>query len=104
MPLLGSYAATSIVIASTIILVVVIRLFFRKALESTKRWPYQRQLLVFLVFLLGLFLSIAFLPLDHEIKMQILSILGLLLSAVIALSSTTLVSNAMAGIMLRMTH
>ena len=47
MPLLGSYAATSIVIASTIILVVVIRLFFRKALESTKRWPYQRQLLVF---------------------------------------------------------
>jgi small conductance mechanosensitive channel len=104
MPLLGSYAATSIVIASTIILVVVIRLFFRKALESTKRWPYQRQLLVFLVFLIGLFLSIAFLPLNHEIKMQILSILGLLLSAVIALSSTTLVSNAMAGIMLRMTH
>lgn len=104
MPLLGSYAATSIVIASTIVMVVLIRLFFRKALESTKRWPYQRQLLVFLVFLIGLFLSIAFLPLNHEIKMQILSVLGLLLSAVIALSSTTLVSNAMAGIMLRMTH
>jgi small-conductance mechanosensitive channel len=104
MPFLGSYLATAIVIAGTALLVVLIRLVYRKTLESTKRWPYQRQLLIFLVFLIGLFLSIALLPLDHEIKMQILSVLGLLLSAVIALSSTTLVSNAMAGIMLRMTH
>ena len=101
---LRSYAATLIVLVSTIVLVVFIKLFFKNVLESSKRWPYQRQLLVFLIVLVGLFFSIAFLPIDHEVKNQILSVLGILLSAIIALSSTTLVGNAMAGIMLRITH
>lgn len=47
-----------------------------------------------------MFISIALLPLEHEVKNQILS----LLRPVIALFSTALVSNAMAGLMLRITH
>lgn len=43
------------------------------------------------------------LPLSDETQGQILSLLGVVLTAVIALSSTTFVSNAMAGIMLKMT-
>lgn len=54
--------------------------------------------------LAGLFIFVAFLPIETEIRNLIFSIFGILLSAVIALSSTTLVSNAMAGIMLRITH
>ncbi|TXS93960.1 mechanosensitive ion channel family protein [Parahaliea maris] len=43
------------------------------------------------------------LPISDDTQGQILSLLGVVLTAVIALSSTTFVSNAMAGIMLKMT-
>ena len=103
MNVLGSYTSTIVAVLGTIALVVVIHFVFRKTVESSKRWPYQRQFLVFLIVLVGLFMSIAFLPIHNEVKNQILSVLGILLSAIIALSSTTLVSNAMAGLMLRVT-
>ncbi|MBI9096429.1 MAG: mechanosensitive ion channel [Sphaerochaeta sp.] len=99
-----SYLTTFIVVVGTVILMILVRFFFRNTVESSKKWPYQRQLLTAGIVLLGLFLSIGFLPLDQLVKNQILSVLGILLSAVIALSSTTLVGNAMAGIMLRMMH
>lgn len=44
------------------------------------------------------------LPISDETQGQILSLLGVVLTAVIALSSTTFVSNAMAGIMLQATQ
>lgn len=103
MNVLGQYTSTAITVIGTIILVVIIRLLFRKTVESSKRWPYQRQLLIFLVVLIGIFLSIALLPIENTVKNQILSVLGILLSAIIALSSTTMVSNVMAGLMLRVT-
>jgi len=99
-----SYLTTFIVIVGTAAMILLVRFFFRNTLESTKKWPYQRQLLTAGIVLLGLFLAIGFLPMDHLVKNQILSVLGILISAVLALSSTTLVGNAMAGIMLRMMH
>ena len=104
MEVILSYLTTFIVIVGTTALIFLVRFFFRNTLESTKKWPYQRQLLTAGIVLLGLFLAIGFLPMDHQVKNQILSVLGILLSAVIALSSTTLVGNTMAGIMLRMMH
>ncbi|MGH0053193.1 MAG: mechanosensitive ion channel family protein [Sphaerochaetaceae bacterium] len=103
MNVLDPYTSTALTVIGTILVVTVIRLLFRKTVESSKRWPYQRQLLVFLVVLIGIFLSIAFLPIENTVKNQILSVLGILLSAIIALSSTTMVSNIMAGLMLRVT-
>jgi len=55
---------------------------------------------IFIV-LFGLFLIILFMPVGMEIKKQILSMLGVLLSAVIALSSTHIIGNILAGIMIR---
>ncbi len=46
-------------------------------------------------------LLVLVLPLDAETRGQLLSLFGLVLTAVIALSSTTFVANAMAGLMLR---
>lgn len=51
--------------------------------------------------LLGLVVLLAILPIDNDRRGQLLSLLGILLSAAIALSSTTVLGNAMAGIMLR---
>ena len=44
------------------------------------------------------------LPIDNDTRGQLLGLLGLLMTAVIALSSTTFISNAMAGLMLRAVH
>lgn len=44
------------------------------------------------------------LPVSESTRHDLLSLLGLLLTGVIALSSTTFVSNAMAGLMLRAVH
>jgi len=44
------------------------------------------------------------LPLEAGVRGQILSLIGVVLTAIIALSSTTFVSNAMAGIMLQATR
>jgi MFS superfamily sulfate permease-like transporter len=65
MDIFGSYTSTIIAVLSTIVLVVVIHFLFRKTVESSKRWPYQRQFLVFLIVLVGLFMSIAFLPIHN---------------------------------------
>jgi len=56
--------------------------------------------------IIGLVLSanvvvVLLLPLGAELRGQLLSLFGLVLTAIIALSSTTLVANAMAGLMLR---
>ncbi len=47
---------------------------------------------------------IIMLPISEQTRGQVLSLLGVVLTAVIALSSTTFVSNAMAGIMLQATQ
>lgn len=100
------FLASAIVVVCAIVLVIATRLFFNRSIRtaSGKSFPYHRQLVTFAIVLLGLFLAVGFLPIAHEVKGQILSVLGVLLSAVIALSSTTLVGNAMAGIMLRLMH
>ncbi len=63
------------------------------------RWRIQLVLLA-LTFV-GLLAVITALPLGDTLRGQILSLVGVLLSAAIALSSTTFVGNAMAGVLLR---
>ena len=100
------FLGSLIVVVAVVVLLVLIRFFLNRSIKkaSGNSLPYHRQLVTFAIVLLGLFLAIAFLPIEHEVKGQILSVLGILLSGVIALSSTTLVGNAMAGIMLRLMH
>jgi small-conductance mechanosensitive channel len=98
------YLASFITIISAVLVILAGRFILKKVTTDTRIYPYHRQLLTFMVSLLALFIAIALLPINHELRTQILSVLGILLSGVIALSSTTLVGNAMAGIMLRLMH
>lgn len=91
------YTGVLIVIVLTIVLVRVFKIIFRKKQAE----PYYNQLASLLIVNFGMFLLVLFLPISNDMKKQILSIIGLLLSAVVALSSTSLIGNAMAGIMLR---
>lgn len=51
--------------------------------------------------LLGCMIILLAVPIDDDTRSQLIGLLGLLLSVVIALASTTFVANAMAGFMLR---
>ncbi|BCE01168.1 mechanosensitive ion channel family protein [Marinicellulosiphila megalodicopiae] len=61
-----------------------------------------RQVLFFFISIVIFVGLILVLNVPESIKGQILSLLGILLTAVIALSSTTFVANAMSGLLLRM--
>lgn len=63
--------------------------------------PVSRQVLMLLFTTAGILLVIFVLPISETGRGQILSLLGIVITAVIALSSTTFVANVMAGLMLR---
>lgn len=74
----------------------------RPDLGAESRLP--RQLMMFLLATIGLLLVLLVLPISDTARGQVLSLLGVVLTGIIAFSSTTLVANAMAGLMLRMTR
>jgi len=60
-----------------------------------------RSIVLFLIILVGFISIILALPLEENQKSQITSLIGIVLSAVLGLSSTTFIGNALAGIMLK---
>lgn len=70
-------------------------------MDNDKKLPRQVAILFFVF--VGFVIIILSLPISENNKNQVLSLLGILISAIIAFSSTTIVSNLMAGIMLRIT-
>ncbi len=78
-----------------------LHVYFEKRLKVRPQLGFQRQTVMLLLTLLGLLMLIVTSPLSDAQKGQLLSLIGLLLSATIALSATTFLGNAMAGIMLR---
>jgi small-conductance mechanosensitive channel len=72
----------------------------RPELGSEKRLP--RQLALFAFAGIGATLFVAVLPVAESIRGQMLTLSGLVISAIVALSSTTLIGNAMASMMIRL--
>ena len=90
---------------TTIIVLVLVARFANKRLvshfEGKPHLAFRRQLIQLGGVLAVILALILFLPLDSELRGQLLGLYGIVLSATIALSSTTLVGNVMAGIMLK---
>lgn len=72
---------------------------FRKIKATPSDGNITRRAIAFFLVLFGLVVFILSLPIDKSTKGQILSFLGILISAGIALSSTTLLGNLIAGFM-----
>jgi small-conductance mechanosensitive channel len=81
--------------------VVVVNLLLRKPSVQTQGHRFRGQLSVLFVVLAALIGLILTLPLQSDTRGQLLTLLGLLLTAIITLSSPTIAANAMAGFMLR---
>jgi small conductance mechanosensitive channel len=62
---------------------------------------FRNQLIMTGAVFLGLLIVILGLPIDQTMRGQLLSLIGIIISAGIALSSSTILGNAMAGIMLK---
>lgn len=68
---------------------------------SRPSYRYRQQLALLAITIVGIVVAILVSPLSEDQEGDLLSLLGILLSAAIALSSTTLLGNALAGFMLR---
>ncbi|HEY2784168.1 MAG TPA: mechanosensitive ion channel domain-containing protein [Fimbriiglobus sp.] len=79
-------------------------LLLRRSLALDKDRRLSRQLILFGLVLIGIAAAILALPTSANTRNELLTVLGLLASGIIALSSTTIVANAMAGLMLRSTR
>jgi len=73
-----------------------------KHYEAYPHLKFRRQLIQMTGVLVGILCVILFMPFTNQLRGQLLSLYGLIVSATIALSSTTLVGNIMAGVMLKM--
>ena len=85
--------------ASTLILMVVGIWFIGRIFANQPNLRIYRQLALVGLFILALFVFVSLAPIDD--KASIINVLGLAVTAIIGLSSTTFVSNAMAGLMLK---
>ena len=92
---------TVITVVGTIALVLAGRWLLDKYIADKRALSYQRQLFTFVASLLGFLVAVSVLPIPVAVRSQMLSVFGILLSVVVAFSSTSLVGNAMAGVMLR---
>jgi small-conductance mechanosensitive channel len=72
-----------------------------KYFEGRPHLRFRQQLIQIGGFLLAILVVILFMPFGDVLRGQLLSLYGLIISATIALSSTTLVGNVMAGLMLK---
>ena len=89
----------------TVVLSVAILLILNKSLR--RHWgknpdaQFRFQLIMLALTLAAVIAFVVTLPVNDALRGQLLSLLGILLSAAIALSSTTFIGNIMAGIMLK---
>jgi small conductance mechanosensitive channel len=94
LPLVAALAGVSIVLAAAHILL-------ERRYGNHPQTRFRVQLILITLTFIGLLVIVLSLPLDDSLRGQLLGFLGILLSAAIALSSTTFLGNALAGILLR---
>jgi len=91
----------------TILIVVLLLIASHKVLLGNKSLQQEaklpRQLILLVLYIVGLIGIAIALPVTESTRNQVISLIGILLSGVIAFSSTTIVANVMAGIVMRFT-
>ncbi|MFT4797536.1 MAG: small-conductance mechanosensitive channel [Candidatus Azotimanducaceae bacterium] len=93
---------TALVLGAGLLLAQYVLITRQPNLGNEARLP--RQLVLFALTLISLIVLVVLSPLAESTRNQILGLIGLLVSAVIAVSATAFVTNFMAAIMLRVTR
>jgi len=99
--LLDYFLGPLVLVATLILGLIGLNLLLGRLQKNHPERAIQRQVAMLVTTLVALFLLIILLPINEGLRGQILILLGILLSATIALSATTFLGNALAGILLR---
>ncbi len=99
--LLAPSIPTVAVLAVVLAVLFLTKYLLERRLAGTVGSGFRIQLIMLGLTLAGLLVVIMALPVSDTLRGQLLSLVGILLSASIALSSTNFLSNAMAGVLLR---
>ncbi|MBI9053275.1 MAG: mechanosensitive ion channel [Bacteroidales bacterium] len=97
--ILASLMGSGVVILILILVLLIHRWIFNQFKSDKESHQITRQTISILISLVGILTFILSLPIDKGLKGQVLSFLAIVISAAIALSSTTVLGNLMAGIM-----
>lgn len=96
---LKSFMGSGIVVLAVVFFIFLNSWVFNRSKSLSFGGNVARRTITFVISLVGILAFILTLPIDKGIKGQILSFLGIVISAGIALSSTTVLGNLIAGIM-----
>jgi len=101
--ILGTQNWLSVIITSFIVVVTIasVNYVLKKRWQKKSDMHFHFQLSMLALGFLGGLIIIISLPISETLRGQLLSLIGILLSAAIALSSTTFIGNILAGIMLK---
>ena len=98
---LARYVPLLATIAGVGVLLTGLNWFLRRRWKDDPDAQFRFQLIMLALSFAGLLAILVALPIKDALRGQLLSLIGILLTAAIALSSTTFIGNIMAGIMLK---
>ncbi len=96
-----SIIPVSLVTVISVLIIIAARYFVNRQYENKPGQPFRRQIVTIILSFIVLLIIILAMPISDSARGQLLSLIGILLSAAIALSSTTFIGNAFGGMMLR---
>ncbi len=94
-------APSTLILVLTIAIAAGLRHWFERTATSSHGHQMRNQLILLALTAVGLVIVVLMLPISNEFRGEILGLVGIVLSAGIALSSTTFLGNMLAGLMLR---
>ncbi len=101
MEILLKFLPSAGVLATVFVTLVVVRRWMDRSEAKLRGHQFRNQMIMILLTATGVLVVILVVPMGDAMRGQVLSLIGILLSAAIALSSTTVLGNAMAGVMTR---
>jgi small-conductance mechanosensitive channel len=88
-------------LAGVIIVLFLVHKFLDTRRGGAEGHRFRNQLIMLGLTAVGVLVFLMVLPISEELRGQLLGLMGIIISAAIALSSTTVLGNALAGVMLR---
>ncbi len=98
---ISSFRGTFVTLITLAIVYYLAKLILDRQSKGKADWSLIRSIILFSIVLIGGIAVILALPMGDGLRGQITSLLGIVISAVLALSSATFFGNGLAGIMLR---
>ena len=96
---LFSFTGTVITLLMIILMIIATKWIFKRIEQEKEKSTITRQVIYLIIILIGTLALAISLPIENSLKGQIIGLIGIVLSAAFAFSSTTLIGNALAGLM-----